>query len=59
MLVNNSIFVFLKNSNVIKFDLRGEITEIIKLPSSLNSHPIIVKSSLLYLNKKNKLFIIN
>ena len=59
MLVNNSIFIFLKNSNVIKFDLRGEITEIIKLPSSLNSHPIIVKSSLLYLNKKNKLFIIN
>ena len=42
MLVNNSYLYFLK-INVIKFDLRGEITEIIKLPSSLNSHPIIVK----------------
>lgn len=59
MLVNNNLFIFLKNSNVLKFDLRGEIIEIIKLPSSLHSQPIIANSSLLYLNNKNRLFILN
>ena len=59
MLVNNNIYVFLKNSHIIKFNLKGEINEIIKLPSKINSHPIIVDNSLIYLNKKNKLLIIN
>ena len=59
MLVNNALFIFLNNSHIIKFNIRGEIDETIKLPSYLNSHPIFVDNFLLYLNKKNKLLLIN
>ena len=57
MLINNKIYVFLQNSHIIKFDLKGEIDEIIKLPYSFNSQPIIVNKSLFYLDKKNKLLV--
>ena len=58
-LVNNKIFVFLKNSYIIKIRLDGEIDEIIKLPSKINSHPIFIDNYLMYLNKKNKLIVLN
>ena len=48
MLINNKIYVFLQNSHIIKFDLKGEIDEIIKLPYSFNSQPIIVNKSILF-----------
>ena len=59
MLLNNKIFIFLKNSYVIKLNLRGEIESLLKLSSKLNTDPIVINSSLLYLNKKNKLTIFN
>ena len=59
MLVNNALFIFLNNSYIVKFNIRGEIDETIKLPSYLNSHPIFIDNFLLYLNKKNKLLLIN
>ncbi len=59
MLINNNIFVFLKNSHIIKFNLNGDIKEIIKLPSTLNSYPIFIDKFLIFLNKKNKLVIVN
>lgn len=58
-MVNNKIFIFLKNSYVIQLDIKGVIDKIIKLPSSLSSHPIVVKSLLLYLNKKNNILLVN
>ena len=59
MLVNDQIFIFLKNSYIIKTNLKGEIQSTTKLSSGLNSHPIIIDNSLLYLDKRNKLFITN
>jgi outer membrane protein assembly factor BamB len=59
MMINDSIYLFLKNSHVIQFNVNGEISKIVKLPSNLKSYPIFVKNYLLYLNKKNKLFVIN
>lgn len=59
MLVNDTLFIFLNNSHIIKFNIRGEIDEIIKLPSYLSSQPIFIDNFLLYLNKKNKLLLIN
>ena len=59
MLVNNALFIFLNNSYIVKFNIKGEIDETIKLPSYLNSHPIFIDNFLLYLNKKNKLLLIN
>ena len=59
MMVNNKLLIFLKNSFVVKFDIRGEIEEVFKLPSSLKTRPIIVNNSLMYLNKKNRFLIRN
>jgi len=59
MLVNNKIYIFLRNSNLLKLNLRGEIEEITKLPSNLETNPIFVNSSLFYLDKRNKLLKIN
>ena len=36
-----------------------EIIDILKLPSKLQSDPIFVGSSMYYLSKKNKLYILN
>ena len=58
-MVNNKIFIFLKNSYVIQLDAKSVIDKIIKLPSLLSSHPIIVKGLLIYLNKKNNILLIN
>jgi outer membrane protein assembly factor BamB len=59
MIANNKIFVFLKNSYVIKFNIKGTIAEINKLPTTPNTQPMFIDNSLYFLNKKNKLVIIN
>ena len=37
MIANNRILVFLKNSYILKFNLKGEMIDIIKLPTKINS----------------------
>ena len=59
LMVDDKIFVFLKNSYLIKLDIYGKIVSIIKLPSKLKTQPIIVDNKLFYINKKNKLFVVN
>ncbi len=59
MLADNKIFIFLKNSFVLKFDLNGELLEIDKLPEKIKSKPIIIDSSLIFLNLKNRISIVN
>ena len=59
LMMDDKIFVFLKNSYVIKLDIYGKIVSIIKLPSKLKTQPIIVDNKLFYINKKNKLFVVN
>ena len=51
MLAENKIYIFLKNSFVLKFNLNGELSEIDKLPEKIKSKPIIIDSSLIFLNK--------
>ena len=58
-LLNSKLFIFLQNSYVIQLDLKGEIEEIKKLPSKIKTKPIILDSSIMYLDNKNKLSIIN
>ena len=58
-IADNQIFIFLENSYVIKLSILGEIIDILKLPSKLQSDPIFVDSSMYYLSKKNKLYILN
>ncbi len=59
MLVNNEIYIFLKNSHLIKLNINGNINEIIKLPSSLKTYPIFANGYLIYLNKKNQIIVLN
>ena len=58
-LVNDNLFIFLKSSYVIELNARGLIKSIKKLPAKLNTFPIFLNDSILYLDKKNKLVILN
>ncbi len=59
MLVNNKIFVYLKNSYILKFSIKGDLLEIVKLPTKLNSNPIIINNKILFVDIKNKLIAID
>ncbi len=55
LISNNKILIFLKNSYLLIFNLNGTLEEIKKLPYKINSDPIIVKGSIIYLDRKNKI----
>ena len=59
MLINDKIFVYLKNSYVLKFNIKGDLLEIVKLPTKLNSNPIIINNKILFVDIKNKLIAID
>ena len=59
MLLNSKIFIFLKNSYVLKFKLNGNLEKIIKLPTKIASKPIIIDKSILYVDSNNKLSVID
>ena len=59
MLVNNNLFVFLNNSYVLNFNIKGKLQEIKKLNSKVNSQPIFIDGSLMFLDQKNRLTIVN
>ena len=58
-LVNKNLYVFLNNSYIVKFNVNGTIQKIDKIPINMNTSPIFVNDSILYLNKKNQLIILN
>ena len=59
LLVNGELFIFLKNSYVLNFKVDGKLKKVFKLPSNINTQPIIVDNSLVYFNSSNKLLIID
>ena len=59
LLLNDKIFVFLNNSFVLNFDIIGNLNDIKKLPTKINSNPIIIDGSIIYLDKKNRLSIVD
>ena len=58
-LINNKIIIYLKNSKIIQFDVNGEIERIYKISSKLNSSPIFINDTKMYINNQNRLLIIN
>ena len=58
-IVNNELFIFLENSYLIKFNIIGDIQQINKLPLNIRTSPIFINDSILYLDKKKKLVILN
>ena len=59
MLANDKIFIFLKNSYILKYNINGTLEKIDKLPTKIKSQPLFIDSSLMYVNSKNKLSIID
>ena len=59
IMANSKIYVFLNNSYYLKMDLNGDIEAIKKIPSKLNSDPILINGSLFFLDQKNRLNIFN
>ena len=58
-MMNNKIFIFLKNSYVMVLELSGNIEKITKLPFKLNSEPILIKDSMIYFDYNNKISVVN
>ena len=59
LMLNGKIFIFLKNSYVIVFEVNGNIEKIVKLPFKMNSAPILVQDSLIFLDFNNKISVVN
>ena len=59
LLLSNKITIFLKNSFVLNFNSIGKLQSVKKLPSKLNSIPIIINKLLYFLDKKNRLVILS
>ncbi len=58
-ILNDKIFVFLKNSYYLIYNFDGIIEDIKKFPSKINSQPILINNSIFFLDKNNKLTIID
>ena len=58
-LINDSIYIFLKNSYVLKFNVEGKIKKVIKLNAKIKTNPIFVNGSIIYLNQNNNLIILD
>ena len=59
MIAKNQINIFLKNSFVLKLDINGKIIKVLKLPTKIKSYPIFSNNNLIYIDKKNKLSVVN
>ena len=58
-LANNNLLIFLDNSYLVAFNKNGKIEKIEKLKNKLGTFPIFINKSILFLNKKNKLIVLN
>ena len=59
MMADNNLLMFLNNSYVLNFDIKGDITKIKKLKFKINTNPIFIDKLLLYIDKKNRLILLN
>ena len=58
-MVDGKLLLFLQNSHTLVFDIRGTLEKVNKLPARVTTFPIIIENKILFLDKKNKLTIIN
>ena len=58
-IANNNLLIFLNNSYLIAFNKNAKIEKIEKLKSKLGTFPIFIDKSILFLNKNNKLIVLN
>ncbi len=58
-MLNNQLYVFLKNSYYLIFNTDGNLEKIEKLPKKIHSQPIFIDGSMMYITPNGKLSIIN
>ena len=58
-LLNDQVTIFLNNSYFLQINKIGNLKDIKKLPTKLNSSPIFVNESIVYINNQNKLSFVN
>ena len=58
-ILSNKIYIFLNNSNLLIYNFKGELKEIKKFPTKINFQPIFLNNSIVSLNSKNKLLVID
>ena len=58
MIANNKILLLLKNAYIVEIEMTGDLKNIFKLPTKINSKLIFIDNSILYLNNKNKLMVL-
>ena len=59
MMANNYLYIFLKNSYFLKLNLNGEIQNVKKIIFKIENYPIFVNNSLMFINNKNRLIVID
>ncbi len=59
MMANGKLLLFLQNSHTLVFDIRGSLEKVNKLPAKMITFPILIENKILFLDKKNKLTIVN
>ena len=58
-MANNKLFIFINKKYLAFFNINGQIENVIKLPSKINSNPVFINGSIIYLDNKNKIIILN
>ena len=59
MILEDKIVVFLENSYILILNIKGNLEKIEKLSAKINTFPIIIDKSILYLDQKNRICIID
>ena len=54
-MTNDDLMILLKNSFILKFDIRGNLKNVDQFPSEILSNPIFINGNILYLNTNKKL----
>ena len=58
-IANGKLLIVLDNSYLIKLNINGKIENINKLPAKIKSPPIFISSTMIFLDKNNKINILN
>ena len=59
IMAEGKLLLFLKNSHTLVFNTQGKLEKVNKLPAKMITFPILIENKILFLDKKNRLSIVN
>ncbi len=59
VILNENIYIILNNSYVLKFNVNGSIIDIYQLKAKISTKPIFIDSSIIFVDKKKRVIIVN